>query len=152
MTEKSFQDLLGPANHCHGCGPANDKGLRIKSYWQGDDAICKFKPQPHHCAGAADIVNGGIIASLIDCHSVCTAMADAYRRAGREIGTSPQLWYVTGNLTVSYVKPTPLDAELVVKARVVEVNDRKTKLSAELSARGEICARGEVLAIQVKRV
>ena len=149
---QSFQDLLGSENHCHGCGPNNQQGLRIKSFWDGDVAVCRYRPLAHQCAGATTIVNGGIIASLIDCHCVGAAMADAYRRANREIGSEPKLWYVTGKLEVSYLKPTPIDQELLLSAKITSVEGRKTKITCELSAKGEVCARGEVLAVAIARV
>ncbi|MFC6979328.1 hypothetical protein [Microbulbifer taiwanensis] len=47
MTEqKAIQDQI-PGNHCFGCGPDNDRGLRIKSYWSDDDRThCDFTPNP----------------------------------------------------------------------------------------------------------
>ena len=84
-------------NHCFGCGAWNENGLRIMSYWDGEDSVCVFDPKTHHAAMPPDVMNGGIIAAVIDCHSVCTAIADAYRRVGREIGEGPVLWYATGS-------------------------------------------------------
>ena len=100
----------------------------------------------------ADIVNGGIIATVIDCHSVCTAISDAYKRAGRYAGDGkrPLLWYATASLNVQYLKPTPLGMPFTVRARVIEVNRRRTKLSAELvSEDGTLTCTGEVVAAQV---
>src|SRR5690606_14276904 len=65
----AFQDLI-PDNNCWGCGPHNPTGLHVRSHWEGDVAICEFSPRPDHCAGPAHVVNGGIIASVIDCHAV----------------------------------------------------------------------------------
>jgi len=65
--------------HCYGCGADNAKGLRIKSFWDGDEAVCRFKPEPHLCGGRKEIVNGGVVATLIDCHSLNLAVARAYR-------------------------------------------------------------------------
>ena len=69
-----FQNLIH-GNHCFGCGPENDLGLRIKSYWDGkNQSICRFIPEKHHCAGPAEYLNGGIISTIIDCHCICTAI------------------------------------------------------------------------------
>ena len=139
-------------NSCFGCGAWNERGLNIKSSWDGDVSICRFVPQPHHAAMPPDIVNGGIIAAVIDCHSVCTAIADAYRRAGRYAGDGqrPLLWYATASLQVNYLKPTPLSMPFTVRARVVEVNRRRTKLESELvSDDGTLTCTGEVVAAQV---
>ena len=139
-------------NSCFGCGAWNERGLNIKSSWDGDVSICRFVPQPQHAAMPPDIVNGGIIAAVIDCHSVCTAIADAYRRAGRYAGDGqrPLLWYATASLQVNYLKPTPLSMPFTVRARVVEVNRRRTKLESKLvSDDGTLTCTGEVVAAQV---
>ncbi|MGZ3601729.1 MAG: PaaI family thioesterase, partial [Ktedonobacterales bacterium] len=89
MEQRAFQEDLAAIGfeHCWGCGAANEHGLRTKSYWSPDDeqeAICVWQPQPYHVA-APGIVNGGIFATLIDCHSAATAVASAYRAEGRPI-------------------------------------------------------------------
>lgn len=151
----SIQDQIGPENNCHGCGPNNPHGLRIKSYMQGQAAICNFTPQAHHCAGSKEIVNGGIIASLLDCHSINLCMADAYLQAGREIGSEPKLWYVTASLNISYLKPTPLKlapaAPIVLNARIIKREGRKSWAECELSVDGTVCVKAEVLGIGIKR-
>ena len=83
MAESSFQDQI-KENHCWGCGPANEHGLRIKSYWSGEEAVCTWQPGEQHSAGPLEILNGGVIATLFDCHCVCTAIAAAYRAESRE--------------------------------------------------------------------
>lgn len=150
MNEKAFQDL-GSVEHCHGCGADNEKGLRIKSYWDDDEAVCIWQPQPHHCGGSRDIVNGGIIASLIDCHSLNLAIAQAYRSEGRPIGSSPKISIVTGSMNVSYLRPTPMGKPLHLRARITRWEGRKVWVSCTLSADGQLCAQGEVLGIRVQR-
>ena len=133
-------------NSCFGCGAWNEHGLNIKSTWEGDISVCRFVPNPHHAAMPHDIVNGGIIAAVIDCHSVCTAIADAYRRAGRYAGDGerPLFWYATASLQVNYLKPTPLSMPFSVRAKVIEVDRRRTSLSAELrSDDGTLTCTGE---------
>ncbi len=100
--QEAFQNLIGPENHCHGCGCGNDHGLQIKSYWDGEEAVAVFKPKPHHSAGSPDYVNGGILASLIDCHGTGTAAAASYREEGREMGTQPPLRFITASLQVEF--------------------------------------------------
>jgi acyl-coenzyme A thioesterase PaaI-like protein len=149
MDDVAFQDRM-PRNHCFGCGAGNEDGLRIKSFWSGEgEAICRFRPLPHQAAGPRGYLNGGIIATVIDCHGVCTAVADAYRRAGRGIGEGDLIWYVTGSLQVDYRRPTAIDREVEVRASIVEVSGRKTRVACELSSEGEICAEAEVLAVRV---
>ncbi len=152
MSEQaSIQDLIGSENHCHGCGPNNPQGLRIKSHLKGAESVCLFKPLPHHCAGSTEVLNGGIIASLIDCHCVNTAMAQAYIDEGREIGSDPKIWYVTATLQVSYLKPTAITKPVEVRARIVEKTDRKTKLTCSLLSEGIETAKGDVLAVRIRR-
>jgi len=150
MGELSFQDQ-GAVRYCHGCGADNSKGLQIKSYWDGDEAVARWKPEPHHCGGSRDILNGGIIASLIDCHSLNLAIADAYRAENRTIGSSPRIGYVTANLNISYLKPTPIEEAVELRARISKRDGRKAWVHCTLSAAGEICATGEVLGIRVDR-
>ncbi len=137
-------------HHCHGCGAANDKGLRLKSYWDGDESIAAWRAEPHHCGGTKENLNGGIIASLIDCHSLNLAIANAYRLEARPIGSAPRIGYVTANMNVSYLKPTPLNETIQLRARIARIEGRKAWVSCTLSAAGEICATGEVLGVRVE--
>ena len=91
VTGHAFQDQI-PDNFCYGCGPGNPVGLRIRSIWAGNEALCVFQPGPYDSAGPRYILNGGIIATLIDCHAVCTAIAHAYRVESRAIGSVPEIW------------------------------------------------------------
>lgn len=145
---RAFQDDLDQ-NYCWGCGIANPHGLHIKSIWSGDEAVCVWQPAPEHMAGPRGVLNGGIIATIIDCHSICTAVADAYRAEGRRIGTDPMIWYVTGSLAVSYRRPAPLDHPLRVSARIRERSGRKTTVATTVATGDEDCATGEVIAIRV---
>ena len=149
MSEKAFQDYY-PDNvaHCYGCGRLNENGLQIKSYWDGEEAICTYTPRPYHTA-IPGYVYGGLIASLIDCHSTGTAAAAAYRAAGRPMETEPAFRFVTASLQVDYLRPTPLGVPLELRATVKEIKGRKVVVSSTLSAAGEVCARGEVVAVQV---
>lgn len=144
----AIQDLV-PHNHCFGCGPLNPRGLGIKSYPEGDETVCTFQPSPDHMAGPTHVLNGGIIATVIDCHCVCTAIAGAYRAAGRSIGTAPLIWCVTASLKVDYLAPTPIAGPVQLRARVREVKGRKRVVTCELSSDGQVRARAEVIAVEV---
>ena len=149
MTQKAFQDYYpDQLAHCYGCGRLNEHGLQIKSYWNGDEAVCIFQPKPYHTA-IPGYVYGGLIASLIDCHSTGTASAASYRAQGREMDTEPPLRFLTASLHVDYVRPTPMGVPLEVRARVKEIKGRKVVITATLSASGEVCARGEVVTVQM---
>ncbi|MBX7144801.1 MAG: PaaI family thioesterase [Oligoflexia bacterium] len=146
--ENAFQDQ-GSVQHCYGCGPDNPQGFQIKSYWQGDEAVAEYRVRPHHCAGSLDIVNGGVISTLIDCHSVNLAIAAAYRGERRAIGSEPKVFCVTASLKVTFLAPTPLKETLQLRARVSKQEGKKYWIECELSAAGKVCAKGEVLAVRV---
>ena len=122
--------------------------MLIKSYWDGEESVCIHEPRPYHTA-IPGFVYGGLIASLIDCHSTGTAAAAKYRSEGREMDTDPPLRFLTASLHVDYLLPTLLGVPLEIRGRVKEVKGRKVIVESTLSADGKICARGEVVAIQV---
>jgi acyl-coenzyme A thioesterase PaaI-like protein len=149
MPTPAFQDLI-PGNHCYGCGPDNPHGLRIKSRWIGErEARCEFQPAPHHCAGPSKYLNGGIIATLIDCHAVCTAIAWAYRRAGQEIGTGEPINFVTGGLNIRFRAPAGIGETVTVDARIGESAERKIVVDCSLTSGGRLCAEAQVIAVKV---
>lgn len=149
MPELAFQDYYDDkVAHCYGCGRLNEHGHQIRSFWEGDEAVTRFRPRPYHTA-IPGYVYGGLIASLIDCHSTGTAAAAAYRAEGREMGSLPPLRFVTASLHVDYLRPTPLDAVLTIRARVKEVKGRKVVVASTLFAGDLECARGEVVCVQM---
>ncbi len=151
MEQQAVQDQW-PASHphrsCWGCGADNKHGLQIKSYWSGDESICEWKPKEYHLS-TGDVLCGGIIASIIDCHCINTAVAAAYRAEGRELNTEPLIAGFTASLQVTYVKPTPVSEAVLIRARVKEMTSKKTVLTCSLVSKGEECARGEVVCVQV---
>jgi len=149
MSERAFQDHYGDdTSHCYGCGRLNPHGLQIKSFWDGEESVCRFRPRPYHTA-IPGYVYGGLIASLIDCHSTGTAAAAAYRSQGRGMDSPPELRFLTASLQVDYLRPTPIDGDLEVRGRVEEIKGRKVVVVSELRAGGEVCARGRVVAVQM---
>jgi acyl-coenzyme A thioesterase PaaI-like protein len=144
----AIQDRI-PGNHCWGCGPLNPAGLHVRSRVEGDETVCTFQPSPAHMAGPTHVLNGGIIATVVDCHAVCTAIADAYRAAGRELGSAPPIWCVTASLRVDYLAPTPIAGPVEVRARVREVKGRRRVIDCTVTAGGRACARAEVVAVEV---
>lgn len=131
---------------CYGCGRHNDHGLHLQSAWEGDDLVARFTPRPEHIS-VPGFVYGGLLASLIDCHGMATAAAEAERAAGRELGSGETARYVTAALHVDYLRPTPLGAELVLRARVAEAGRRKMIVRMTVTANGLETARGEVVAV-----
>lgn len=132
---------------CYGCGRLNPAGLHFKTRWDGGETVTVYTPRPEHAA-VPGFVYGGLIASLIDCHSMGTAALVHYRHQGHELGDpAPVPRFVTASLKVDYLRPTPLGSELVVRGRAVETGPRKVVVHSDLYAGGELCARGEVVAV-----
>jgi acyl-coenzyme A thioesterase PaaI-like protein len=149
MREKAFQEYYpDDLSHCYGCGRLNEHGHHIKSYWDGDESVARFTPEPYHMA-IPGFVYGGLIASLIDCHGTGTASAAAYRKENRHMDTGPALRFVTASLHVDYIRPTPLGVELVFRGKVTKLGERKVIVSVTMSAKGDICAKGEVVAVRM---
>lgn len=150
MTQKAFQDYYpDDLAQCYGCGRLNEHGLQIKSYWDGEESVSTFVPRPYHTA-MPGFAYGGLIASVIDCHSTGTAAAAAYRAQGREQDSQPPLRFVTASLHVDYLQPTPIEGPLELRSQVKEIKGRKVVVSTTLSVGGEVCARGEVVAVQMR--
>ena len=145
--EKAFQDYYpDDYSHCYGCGRLNKKGLQIKSYWDGEESVCRFQPKPYHLS-LPGYVYGGLISSLMDCHATGTASAAKYRAEGRKIGTAPALRFVTASLHVDFLAPTPIDANLELRGRVKEINDHKVTVSVILFANNQKCAQGQAITV-----
>ena len=144
---KAFQDYYPEQlAHCYGCGSRNAHGHRIRTYWEGEESVTRFTPEPHHTA-VPGFVYGGLIASLVDCHSTGTAAAAMYRAEGREMCSEPACRFVTGSLQVTYLKPTPLGPEIEIRGRVRELKERKVVVDSRVRVNGMETARGEVVAI-----
>ena len=156
--DKSLQDQFAPNLICFGCGPANEKGLRIKSFVKlgvgneveaaGDKVVASFKPSPHHWAFEG-MINGGIIGSLLDCHLNWTA---AWHLMGRnQLATPPCC--VTAKYEVTFMAPTPDETELLMEAWIVDSSDRKAVVHGSIGPVGEsptITARGTGTFVAVK--
>ena len=148
-SKKAFQELI-PGNHCFGCGPDNEAGLRIKSYWsKPGEAVSRFEPAPYHSAGPAHFLNGGIIGTIIDCHSICTAWAAAYEAAGGLVDANGEICFATGTLTVKYLAPADIDAPVTLVARIVAAMDKKTEVYCTLESRNTRCAEATIIAVRV---
>ena len=137
-----------PENVCFGCGATNDKGLQIKSYWDGELARCKWRAEEKY-HGWKQLLNGGIMATLVDCHCMCTAMAYAYRSEGRDLDSEPIYRYATGTMQLRYRKPVPMKSQIMLEASILSCKDRKTTLQCNLMVENELCLAAEVIAIRV---
>jgi acyl-coenzyme A thioesterase PaaI-like protein len=145
VSVESLQDRYAPETTCFGCGPANTKGLRIKSRVEGEEVVLDWTPEPHHQAFPG-FVNGGIIGVLFDCHCNWTAAHHLMVRAGD--ATPP--FTVTADYAVTLRHPTPSGRPLRLRARVVEASDRRTVVEATLEADGveRASCRGTFVAVR----
>lgn len=149
MDNRPIQDFYPEdVAHCYGCGRLNEHGLHVQSFWEGDETVARLTPRPYHTA-VPGYVYGGLVAALVDCHGTGSAALAGYRAAGRAPGTEPPLRYVTAGLKVDYLRPTPLGVELEARGKIVEIKGRKIVVQMTVSAGGEVCARGEVVAVEM---
>ena len=144
-SQQSLQERYAPQNRCFGCGPANDKGLRIRSFLEGDELVAEWRPQPHHLAFDG-MLNGGICGALLDCHSNWAAAYHLMQKRG--VAAPPCT--VTANFNVTLKRPTPMDVPLHLRARLVESGEDRATVEATLEANGKITAtcRGLFVAVE----
>jgi acyl-coenzyme A thioesterase PaaI-like protein len=132
---------------CYGCGRLNEEGHHFRTGWEGDRTISIYNPLSAHTA-IPGFVYGGLIASFIDCHGTGSASLALHRKNGHEPGDgSEPPRFVTASLKVDFVKPTPHGLHLKAIGTVHEIHPKKWKVETEVFADGEVCARGEVIAV-----
>lgn len=141
---KSLQETFAPNNACFGCGPSNTQGLRIRSFASGDEIVADWRPEPHHEAFPG-VLNGGICGALLDCHSNWTAALHLMQKAGADAPPCT----VTADFHVRLKRPTPMDAALHLRARVVESTSDRAVVEASIEAGGKVTAtcRGTFVAV-----
>lgn len=154
MTRIAFQDLYAePYTHCYGCGRDNPHGHQLKSYWDVPfvQTIAHICPASHYTGGVPDHLYGGLIASLLDCHGTASAAAFKSHAAGIAFDSSEALIrFVTGSLNIQFIRPVPVNTELVLTGRLLKIEGRKIQIVLSLSANQIECAKAEMLAIQIK--
>ncbi|PYS91449.1 MAG: PaaI family thioesterase [Acidobacteria bacterium] len=143
--EQSLQEHYAPQMVCFGCGPANPKGLHIRSFARGAEVVAEWQPETYHEAFPG-VLSGGIIGTLLDCHSNWTA---AYHLMQRN-GLSAPPCTVTADYAIKLLRPTPTDAPVELIATVVESQDDRAIVEAKLIAHGKVCAtcRGTFVAVK----
>lgn len=143
--ERSIQEIYSPEGICFGCGPKNEKGLHIRSFPEGGEVVAEWRAEPHHQAFPG-VLNGGIIGALLDCHSNWTAAYFLMKRDGKTEAPCT----VTADFHVKLLRPTPSDALIELKARVVESGEDRATVEAELVANEKVCAtcRGTFVAVK----
>ena len=145
MSEQALQDRYDADGVCFGCGPRNDLGLRIKSVVRGGDVVARWRAAKHHEVFEG-VLSGGIIGTLLDCHSNWTAAYHLMRRAN----ASDPPPTVTAEYAVKLLRPTPTDGSIELVARPIEVTEDRAIIEAELRAGGKLCAtcRGTFVAVK----
>lgn len=141
----ALQERYSPASICFGCGPANERGLHVRSFVEGDEVVATWRPEPHHQAFPG-MLNGGIVGALLDCHSNWAAAHHLMVRAGAD---KPPCT-VTADYAIKLKRPTPVDGPVHLRARVVESSDDRAVIEATLSAGGVVTAtcRGTFVAVK----
>jgi acyl-coenzyme A thioesterase PaaI-like protein len=143
---RSLQEIYSPNSICFGCGPANEKGLHIKSFVaENGEVVAEWHAEPHHQAFPG-MLNGGIIGALLDCHSNWAA---AYHLM-KQRGESQAPCTVTAEFHVKLLRPTPVDGPIKLRARVVDFSEDRATVEAELLAGGKVCdtCRGVFVAVK----
>ncbi len=143
--EQSLQEKYAPKMACFGCGPANEKGLQIRSFVRGDEVVAEWLGKPHHEAFPG-MLNGGIIGTLLDCHSNWTAAWYLMNQAGADHPPCT----VTADYAIKLLRPTPSDAVIHLTAKVVESKEDRAVVEAKLMANDKVCAtcRGTFVAVK----
>jgi acyl-coenzyme A thioesterase PaaI-like protein len=143
--KKSLQQTYAPQSICYGCGPANNNGLRIESFVEGDRIIAHWRPQPYHHA-FPNVLNGGIIGALLDCH--CNWAAAWYLMQAQGLDQAPCT--VTAEYTIKLLRPTPMDTELTLIATLESIDKSRVTINGQLIARDKICdtCRGVFVAVK----
>lgn len=144
----SLQEKYAPKSICFGCGPQNKNGLRVRSFADSTDpqvVRAHWKPETHHEAFPG-VLNGGIIGSLLDCHSNWTA---AYHLMREQNLDSPPCT-VTAEFAVKLLRPTPSQQDLELTARVVESSPDRAVVEAELISGGKVCAKCRGIFVAVR--
>jgi acyl-coenzyme A thioesterase PaaI-like protein len=141
----SVQERYAPANRCFGCGPANPQGLRVRSFEGEDGLVAEWTAEPHHEAFAG-CVNGGILGTLLDCHSNWTASVHLMKRASLDHPPCT----VTSEFHVRLLRVTPSAGPLTLRARVVESAGDRATVEATVEAGGRTTAtcRGVFVAVR----
>ena len=140
-----LQETYAPHNACFGCGPANRQGLHVRSFGEGDVVRAVWQAQKHHEA-FDNVLNGGIIGSLLDCHCNWTAAWHLMQQAGAS--TPPCT--VTAEYNIKLLRPTPTDAPVALEARVVSHTGDRAVVEGVLTSHGRPTAqcRGTFVAVK----
>lgn len=142
-TGLSLQEELFPELACFGCGPANEKGLRLRSFREGEKYVAAFVPWPEHDNGTG-FLNGGIIGTLLDCHSAAVVVDTAREHGWRALGDAP-LPYLTAGLDVRYRRPAPLHEAVTLRGDIRSAGEAEMVAHVWLEFDGKVRAEADAL-------
>lgn len=134
-------------SHCFGCGRYNEQGYQIKTYLDGATTVTRYRPAPYHLS-AGEFAYGGILASVVDCHSAGSAAIFWMQDNRQIVGAEPSPRFVTARLEIDYVKPTPL-TDLTLIGTAEEIGKRKAIVTTELLAGDVVTVRGRGVMVRV---
>lgn len=134
----SIQELLYPGLPCFGCGPVNTRGLQLRSYPVEGVVRARFTSWREHDNGLGQL-NGGIISTVLDCHSAAAVMWEANQRHWAPL-RGAALPYVTAGLDVRFLRPSPLAQEVMLTAHVSEADEALMNCEVELEWDGKVRA------------
>jgi acyl-coenzyme A thioesterase PaaI-like protein len=145
MPEPCLQERYAPASRCYGCGPANESGLRVRSFVEGNLVVAEWQPAEHHQAFPG-MLNGGIVGTLLDCHGNWTAAWHLMQINGLD----QPLFTVTAEYSIKLLRPTPLHESVSLRAQVLEAAADRAVIEAELLSAGKTRAtcRGTFVAVR----
>ena len=145
MPVEALQERYSPGSICFGCGPANDRGLHVRSFVEGDEVVATWQPEAHHQAFPG-MLNGGIVGALLDCHSNWTAAHHLMKQAGLDAPPCT----VTADYAIRLKRPTPVDAPVHLRARVVESSEDRAVIEATMTSGDQVTAtcRGTFVAVK----
>jgi acyl-coenzyme A thioesterase PaaI-like protein len=145
MNNKSIQETYAPNMKCFGCGPANEKGLHIRSFPQNGEVVAEWQPKTEYEAFSG-MLSGGIIGTLLDCHCNWAAAYHLMKRAGQDHPPCT----VTAEYSIKLLRPTPTDAPIRLVARVVQSTENSAIVEGELIAHDNVCATCRGMFVAVK--
>ena len=142
---KSVQEIYAPTSSCFGCGPANPRGLHLRSFADGDMLVADWQARDYHEA-FADVLCGGIIGTLLDCHSTWAAAMYLMRQRRQDFPPC----VVTSQYEVKLLWPTSTKEPVRLGARVTECVADRVVVDATLTADGKACASCHGIFVTVK--
>jgi len=145
MEEKSLQETYAPGMACFGCGPANEKGLHIRSFPRDDEVVATFQPEKYQEAFPG-MLSGGIIGTLLDCHCNWTAAYHFMKQAKTDSAPCT----VTAEYAIKLRRPTPTNDSVFLSAKVVDSTDDRATVEGTLTAGGKVCATCRGIFVAVK--